>query len=120
MNDASATEWQPTRLAARLKEVESAARLIALLHHVPRKSLLVHPRWFVPEPWHFARAFLGFNRFYELVEADPRVKLIVNGQTHWARSTRRRSVECHPPGGDDVEKQLLAFDGKRLRRSSIA
>lgn len=119
MDDAQATDWQIIRLSERLRELRSAERIIALIHHVPHKDLLVHPRWVVPKRWRFANAFLGSNRFAERLESDSRVKLVVNGHIHMPRSTRRGSVNYHSIGGDYFEKQALTFDGDRVRRLAV-
>lgn len=120
MDDIEATDWQLRKLDDRLHELRGAERIIALVHHVPHKDLLVHPRFLVPKRWRFANAFLGSNRFAERLEADPRVSLVVNGHIHMARSTRRGRVAYHSIGGDYLAKQLLAFDGRVIRRTTIS
>lgn len=119
MTDEEATEWQVQKLRARLSEVQDAERVVALVHHVPHKDLLVHPRFLVPKHWRFANAFLGSNQLAEVLEQDPRVKHVINGHIHMSRSTKRKHIEYTSIGGDYDAKQLLAFDGKNLKRISI-
>jgi putative phosphoesterase len=120
MNDLQATAWQIGRLHARLAEVSGAERVIALLHHVPHKRLLVHPRWLVPKQWRFANAFLGADGFGRLLEEDGRVKLAVNGHIHMSRETRQGSTRYASLGGDYYRKQVIAFDGAQVRRMTIS
>ena len=122
MDDVEATDWQVGHLQTRLAEIRGAERVLALIHHVPHKDLLAFPkaRWLVPRQWRFANAFLGSNRLSETLEADPRVKLVVNGHIHMAGHVTHGSVEYHSIGGDYFSKQLLAFDGRRIQRATVS
>jgi predicted phosphohydrolase len=119
MSDEEATEWQVQTLRARLAELAGVERILALVHHVPHKDLLFHPRFLVPRRWRFANAFLGSNRLAEVLEADSRVREVVNGHIHTARSARHARVRYHSIGGDYVVKQILAFDGRCWVRSMV-
>jgi hypothetical protein len=84
--------------------------------------LLAFPRarWLVPKQWRFANAFLGSSRLSETLEADPRVKLVVNGHIHMSGHVSSNSVEYHSIGGDYFAKQLLAFDGRHVLRTTVS
>lgn len=120
MNDPQATAWQHERMQKRLEEVSGAERVIALLHHLPHKRLLVHPRWLVPKRWRFANAFLGSSLFGNLLETDGRVRLAVNGHIHLARSHRSGSLRYESIGGSYTDKQLVTFDGAQVRRVTVS
>ncbi len=94
------------RLAAQLAAVE-APRVVALVHHLVTKALLVHPRFIVPRLWRFANAFLGSERLGDTLRADARVKQVFCGHIHMERSARWDHAHVTALGGDYLQKQLI-------------
>lgn len=62
--------------------------IIGLIHHVPVKGLLFHPRFLVPKEWRFLNTFLGAERFGELFTSFG-VRQVFCGHLHAAKRVRR-------------------------------
>jgi putative phosphoesterase len=89
-------------------------RVFVVMHHLPLKSLLVHPRILVPRNWRFLNTFLGSEEFGRILRADPRVRCVASGHIHLNR-TKRLGDQLYLTVGSNYErKQLVAYDGKNI------
>lgn len=93
-------------LGGQLQEARSDT-VVALVHHVVTKKLLVHPRERVPKKWRFANAFLGSERLGDVLAGDPRVEQIFCGHIHLPMHAVKGGARCTTVGGDYKKKQLL-------------
>lgn len=118
-SDEEMTEWQLTRLGEHLKQLQGVRSMVALLHHVPTKQLLVHPRWMVPRRWRFANAFLGSERFARLLSGVTALRHVVNGHIHLARSATLGHQVYTSIGGDYQSKELVTLTGDRIERQTF-
>jgi len=118
-SDEEMTEWQAQRLVEHLALLKGAKSLVALLHHVPTKQLLVHPRWMVPRRWRFANAFLGSERFSQILSGVGPLRHVLNGHIHLARSATIGHQTYTSIGGDYQVKELVTLDGDRLERRTF-
>lgn len=121
-SDAEVTAWQLRKLEARLADVARVREVVALVHHVPTRSLLPFPnaRWLVPKPWRFANAFLGSERFSELLGRSPNVRTVINGHIHRSGQVKIGAARYCSIGGDYDSKQLLVIDEGRIGRQSFS
>lgn len=117
--DQEMTELQVHRLARHLDAVNGARESLVLIHHVPTKRLLVHPRAFVPRAWRFANAFLGSDRFAETITRYPRVRHVVNGHIHLATQAAIGLQKFTSIGGSYETKQLLVISGDSVARQTF-
>lgn len=105
------------RLAARLREhLESlaSADIVAAVHHLVDKSLLVHPRAVVPFKWRWANTFLGANVFGEVLTDDARVRSAFCGHIHMDRAQSVRGLPARCVGSDYRKKQLFLAEPGRV------
>lgn len=119
-SDQEMTGLQAERLERQLETVRGCDRVIALVHHLPTKRLLFHPRWLVPRQWRFANAYLGADRFSEVINRYRNVCHIVNGHIHMSRSVIVGGQRYSSIGGDYENKQLLLLDGDRTARRTFS
>jgi 3',5'-cyclic AMP phosphodiesterase CpdA len=113
-DDPALVELLHERLRAQLDHLDPAAQVVALVHHVVTKELLVHPRWMVPKEWRYANAFLGAERLGELLTGDPRVSQVFCGHIHRAKTVHRGACALTTVGGDYKQKQLLRATPAKL------
>ena len=120
-DDEALTATLATRLARQLASVEGARDVVSIVHHVTTKELLVHPRELVPKLWRFANAFLGAERFSEILARDPRVKLAISGHIHRDKTITRGGCTFTTLGASPDAKVLLRVrpDGA-IARAAIA
>src|SRR5207249_561436 len=109
-DDEALTGRLAERLARQLEEVQGSPRVVALVHHLCTRELLVHPRERVPFHWRFANAFLGSERFAELLDRHPSVTQVFNGHSHMARTARRGRCVYTSVGSTYRAKMLLTAD----------
>ena len=110
MSDADVTRWQVERLTKHLARLQGVSSVIALLHHVPSKQLLAHPRAMLPPLLRFANAFLGSGALADPLLADARVRLVVSGHIHRAGEHRLGGTRFVSIGGSYHDKQCVTFD----------
>lgn len=113
-SDPELTEQLVTRLAAQVASVPPALEIVALIHHVATKELLVHPRSIVPMRWRFANAFLGSERFAELLGAAPAVRQIFCGHIHREKRVTRGVQHYTSIGGSYRHKQLVRATSRQI------
>ena len=106
-SDRDVTACLLERFAAQLEAVSDAETTVALVHHVVTKRLLVHPRFLVPTRWRFANAFLGSERFAELIAAAPAVAQTFCGHIHREKTVREGDQAFVTIGGGYRHKQLV-------------
>lgn len=106
-DDETLTGTLATRLARHLGEIAGTPDVVAFVHHVTTKQLLVHPRELVPRVFRFANAFLGAERFSSVIERDPRVRLSISGHIHRDKRIERGGRTLATIGASHRAKVLL-------------
>ncbi len=68
------------RLASDIEKIKrDTENIIAVTHHLPTRNLV----WLRGDPnWDFASAFLGSQRFYEILKNYPQIKYCFSGHNH--------------------------------------
>ena len=89
--DAEFTQEQAIKLQRHIDQVAPHVRqIVAVVHHLPISEMAPYAE----EPnWRFARAFLGSCRFGEILDAQPKVKYVLAGHSHWPHRERRTHAE---------------------------
>ncbi|MDD2786147.1 MAG: metallophosphoesterase [Patescibacteria group bacterium] len=100
-------------------ENSGASEIIVLMHHLPTKKLLL-PSWLVPKAWRFNNAFLGSDCYATMLAQHPRVRCVVSGHSHLRRTAEVDGRLYAGIGGDYLYKDLLTWDGKRIKRSRFS
>lgn len=118
-DDPALTEKLASRLSRQLADAAGARAVVALVHHLVTRELLIGPRFLVPKHWRFANTFLGAERFGELLLDDERVSQVLSGHIHNAKTVTKRGRSLSTVGGDYRKKELLLCDERRVieRRS---
>ncbi len=117
--DEEETTLDADRLDSHLRTLAGAREIVVVTHHVPTKQLLFYPRSLVPQRWRFLNAFLGSERFREVIERHPAVRLAVCGHIHTAKELRLNRRAFVSIGGSYHAKQLVAWDGARISRTTF-
>lgn len=124
--DAEYAKWQKSDLSVTsdfLNALENQIRTVAkdrpekiigLIHHVPTKDLLVHPRALVPKGWRFLNAFLGAERFGDLF-VENNVARVFCGHIHLAKEVQREQTAFRSLG----KGQLLVYENGRVHQFRI-
>jgi predicted phosphohydrolase len=120
-SDKEVADWQLDKLRAGLNRVSGLREIVTLVHHVPTGLLLPFPRarWLVPRKWRFANAFLGSNRFSELIGRFPNVSTVMSGHIHRSGEVLLDGRRYLSIGGDYDSKQLLTIKNARVSRRSF-
>lgn len=113
-DDRALTARLNARLARQLDDTAGASRVVAVVHHLITKALLVHPRERVPHHWRFANAFLGAEGFGDTLRDDARVRAAFCGHIHMARKANLGSCRCVCVGSDYRQKQLLLANPEQV------
>ncbi len=72
---------QADRLRRQIDQVAPRVRrIVAVLHHLPIPQMAPDHE---EANWRFARAFLGSTCFGEILDAQPKVKYVLAGHSHW-------------------------------------
>lgn len=116
-SDPEASTWFEAKLRAHLEQCRSLPQVIVVMHHLPTKKLLVHPRWVVPRVWRFFNAFLGSERYAKLLGNYPQVRMAFCGHIHLARKAKVNGQTYVSLGGDYQEKELVTYDGEKVTRT---
>jgi putative phosphoesterase len=106
MSDEELTAELATRLEAQLAEIAHVPRAMAFVHHVVTKELLVHPRALVPRVYRFANAFLGSERFREVLERHAPLGRTFSGHIHREKTITHGERSYTTIGSDYRRKQL--------------
>ena len=118
-DDCMVTEWQAKNLAQHLRSLRDVREVIVLTHHVPTKNLLVYPRELVPRRSRFANAFLGSERFAEVIMGYPSVRLAVCGHIHMGSTADIDKTRFLSIGSSYDQKELVAYNGKNITRQTF-
>ncbi len=70
----------------------------------------------VPRFWRFANAFLGSERFAQVIGQHPNVRLAICGHIHEARNATIGAQRFCSIGSDYARKALLMIDGEHTTR----
>src|SRR5690606_34644095 len=107
-SDTAFTQRLALRLRAHLEAAsDRAARLCAIVHHVPFSELV--PRSVLPN-WEFATAFHGSELFGEVILQFPAVRRVICGHIHRAMHCRSGRLHASSIGSTYKEKSFVAFD----------
>jgi len=108
MSDREFTEHLARRLELDLNQLGSACeKIVTVLHHLPRRDLV----WYRGEAnWDFVAAFLGSQRFGDIVDRVPNLKLCLAGHNHRSGVVNGPDWQYISIGSTYVEKILLEFD----------
>lgn len=109
-SDEEVTTYLVEKLEGHLRLVGEAREIIAILHHLPTKRLLFHPRWLVPKQWRFFNAFLGSERFGQLLLTIPKLRHVICGHVHSSRTASIRGVQFRSIGSSYDAKHLLTLE----------
>ncbi len=123
MTDPAVTDVFVRRLEKQLCRLDADPRVrevIVVTHHVPTKHLRQQPRCLVPRRWRFANAFLGSERFAEVIAAHGKVRLAACGHIHQSRLVRLGEKEFLSIGSDYRSKELVTWDGYACRRETFS
>ncbi len=108
--------FQLRRLERHLTDLKNVGEILAVIHHLPTKKLLFHPRFLIPKHWRFANAFLGSECFGQLLLETPNVRHVISGHIHASRSARIGNIIFRTIGSDYVAKTLLILEDGRFQR----
>jgi predicted phosphohydrolase len=92
---------------------ERADRIVAGMHHVPFKQML---RATGDPQWDFAHAFMGAERFGEVLAAEPKVSKVFCGHSHrrtryfMSHPRRNKEFECVNVGSTYIVKRFETVD----------
>lgn len=92
---------------------------VVIMHHVPTAKLLAFPhmRWIIPERWRYLNAFLGSERFQELLSRYQQlVRTVVCGHIHLGHDVHVNGQHYLSVGSTYYDKQLLVMEDGRIRR----
>jgi putative phosphoesterase len=70
------------KIKMQLNLLKDTEKVFVGMHHVPTDKLLIRPRFFVPRKWRFLNAFLGSNKFSELMNTYKNICTILCGHMH--------------------------------------
>jgi len=116
LSDEEATLLFARKLAAHLQKLADEKQVLVITHHLPTKDLLFHPRWMVPRQWRFLNAFLGSEQFGHVIDAHANIRCAISGHIHLAREIRSEQTLFATAGSDYDNKDLLQYDGFKLKR----
>ncbi|MDP3985154.1 MAG: metallophosphoesterase [bacterium] len=117
MSDRQVTELELTRLEDHLRCLAHLPEVLVLTHHVPTKKLLVHPRFIVPRHWRFLNAFLGSERFAELIRRFPNVRNVVSGHIHRSATARIGDIKFTAIGSGRQFRESITITEGRISRN---
>jgi predicted phosphohydrolase len=117
MDDETFTGVLADRLARQLDEVSpKARRILVFLHHVPFRRLVPQDR---PDRFAFAAAYMGAERFGNVLLARGKVTHVYCGHSHWPARHKIAHVSATNVGSTYTEKRMevLEIQTARLGRS---
>lgn len=117
--DVEMTRMMRERLRKHLDAVNGCREVTVVMHHLPTKSLLFHPRWLVPQRWRFMNAFLGSDTFAGLLDAYPNIRHVFCGHVHRYKTVRKDGIRMTSNGGNYAAKMLLTLQGDRISRQTF-
>lgn len=120
VNDVELTDAFTGLLESHLRSAEkqNPSEIIGLIHHVPVKRLLPHPRFLVPKEWRFLNAFLGAERFGDLFTSFG-VRQVFCGHIHLSKRVRRHGTVFQSIGVKRAGHQVLVYDSEFKKTSSL-
>ncbi|GAG29245.1 unnamed protein product, partial [marine sediment metagenome] len=105
VSDIEFTERLVARLRTHLEEVKDSARtIVAVLHHLPFAELV--KRNLGVGNWQFANAFMGSERFGELLLESPKVRHAFCGHSHSPSRVTHGALTCTNIGCTYVHKRF--------------
>ncbi|MBT3463656.1 hypothetical protein HN451_01610 [archaeon] len=87
-SDVSIVNCLLEKLMMHLNSLRGIEKVFVGMHHVPTNRLLFQPRFLLPKKWRFLNAFLGSNKFSELINTYTNVSTVLCGHIH-----RRKVVD---------------------------
>ena len=108
MSDEQFVALLADKLAAQLADLAPRVeRIVAFLHHLPFRRLVPPDR---PPRFAFAAAFLGAERFGQVLLDCPKVTDVYCGHSHWARSHRVGALRAVNVGCTYTDKRLEVLE----------
>ncbi len=117
-SDTEAAEYFADKLDKHLAETRGR-QVIAIMHHLPTKKLLFHPRWLVPKSYRFTNAFLGSEIYAGIFTNHEHLTNVFCGHAHMSRSASIKGQTFTCVGGNYSDKELIEMNGKHIRRIAI-
>lgn len=90
-----------------LAAVAGATHVVAAIHHLPFAELLPPPR--IPQ-WDFAKAFLGSEKFRDVLLGTPNLRHVLCGHSHMAVEAKVGHVHAINIGSGYAWKTFRTFD----------
>jgi predicted phosphohydrolase len=108
MSDEEFTTLLAKKLQADLAAVSpNCEKIVAVLHHLPCRGLV----WYRDDPnWDFVTAFLGSERFGDILKTTAKLSLCLSGHNHRPGVVKVADVEYSTIGSTYLEKVLLEYD----------
>jgi predicted phosphohydrolase len=104
MTDAQFVATLSERLREQLEFLSTRSdRIVVFLHHLPFADLVPEDR---PDRFAFAAAYLGAEKFGQVLLEFPRISHVYCGHSHWPSRIRRGHMEVVNIGSTYVEKKL--------------
>lgn len=114
-SDAEVAALLAEKFARHLDEVRDAPAVVPILHHLPTRNLLFRPRFLVPRRWRFANAFLGSERFGDIIASRSNIRTAFCGHSHMQRAARIGRATCWSVGSDYAKPRLLMCRDGRVQ-----
>jgi predicted phosphohydrolase len=108
MADESFVQMLLDRLETDLKTIsEKSEKIVAVIHHLPRRDLV----WYRGDAnWDFAAAFLGSEKFDDVLKHFPKIKYCLSGHNHRSEVVKTPATEYIAIGSTYLEKELLELN----------
>jgi len=107
VSDTEFTDQLVRRLDRQLtRSVNAAEKIVAVLHHLPRRELVQYRG---DGDWDFAAAFLGSERFGQVLGQYDQVKLCLSGHSHRADFINGAACRYVSIGSTYTAKALMEF-----------
>jgi len=108
MTDKAFVDTLAERLAAQLAEISQRVdQIVVFMHHLPLAEQVPRGR---PDRLAFTAAFMGSQRFGQILLADEKVSHVYSGHSHWPDRRTVGRLTAVNVGSTYVEKQLEVLD----------
>ncbi len=108
MSDEEFVELLTEKLKTDLNRITAKTKtIVAVIHHLPARELV----WYRGNVnWDFAAAFLGSQRFFDVIMDNPNVKLCLSGHNHRHAEMATEFTKFISVGSTYKKKVLMEFD----------
>jgi len=112
--DETVTQNQIDLLRQHLDSLSACKYVIACLHHLPHKDLLLGPRFLMPKLVRYANAFQGSQRFHDLFSHYPNIRWAFCGHIQNGKRITASHIRYASVGSTAEKKELLILEGDKL------